>query len=73
MKLVGELVFQCTPLLPQLTVLTPPWSYSPWGHVRGAWLEGGSQSGTGEALWPLRVAMQKYRTLCRALTVAARH
>jgi len=49
------------------------WLHNPWGHVRGAWLEGGSPPGTGEVLVPLVVARQKNHTLCRALTVAAPH
>lgn len=59
--------------MPQLNMLIYLGSYLPWGHVGGAWLEGGSPPVTGEVLVPLVVARQKNHTLCRALTVAAPH
>jgi hypothetical protein len=59
-------------LFQQLNKPIYPGSYLPWGHVRGAWLEGGSPPVTGEMLVPLIVVRQNH-TPCRALTVAAPH
>jgi hypothetical protein len=60
-------------LLPWPIVLLPSGSYSPWGHVGGAWLEGGSLPGTGEVLLLLKVVRQTNHTLRRAPTAAALH